>query len=142
MDRHNNGLVQIKNYITGGTAIILAFVCLFSILQGGYEKRIFYAAIILFLAGGFSLWTAYRGAKIEKANRDLSMDVNRTDEKDQMIVWQVVDRLMFSVTLVLILLYGILKSQVFLWLGAGMCILTVILLIVLFIIQKMRSKNK
>lgn len=141
MKSGNHPMMHIKNYITGGTAIVLSLVCLLAILQGGYEKRILYAAIILFLAGIFSLWTAARTAKYEKEGSQTQVVDQVDNKKDRLLVWQVIDRLMFSLTLVFILLYGIIKAKVYLWIGAGMCAATVILLVILFIVHKMQTKE-
>ena len=141
MKSSKHPMMYIKNYITGGTAIVLSLVCLLAILQGGYEKRILYAAIILFLAGIFSLWTAARAAKYEKEGRQTQVIDQLDNKKDRLLVWQVIDRLMFSFTLVFILLYGILKTKVYLWIGAGMCAATVILLVILFVVHKWQTKE-
>ena len=140
MKSSKHPMMYIKNYITGGTAIVLSLVCLFAILQGGYEKRIMYAAVVLFIAGAFSLWTAMRAAKLDRESISMR-EIGETDEKmDQMLVWQVIDRLLFSVTLVFILLYGILKTKIYLWIGTGVCAATVILLVLLFVVRKMQTK--
>ena len=140
MKSSKHPMMYIKNYITGGTAIVLSLVCLFAILQGGYEKRIMYAAVVLFIAGAFSLWTAVRAAKLDRESISMR-EIGETDEKmDQMLVWQVIDRLLFSVTLVFILLYGILKTKIYLWIGTGVCAATVILLVLLFVVRKMQTK--
>lgn len=140
MKSSKHPMMYIKNYITGGTAIVLSLVCLFAILQGGYEKRIMYAAVVLFIAGAFSLWTAVRAAKLDRESISMR-EIGETDEKmDQMLVWQVIDRLLFSVTLVFILLYGILKTKIYLWIGTGVCAATVILLVLLFVARKMQTK--
>ena len=69
-------------------------------------------------------------------------DTSATDKgMDRMLMWQVIDRLLFSVTLVFILLYGILKVKIYLWIGAGMCTATVVLLVVLFVIHKWQTKE-
>ncbi len=141
MKSGNHPMMHIKNYITGGTAIVLSIVCLLAIWQGGYEKRIMYAAIVLLLAGIFSLWTASRAAKLERESKNMK-DTSATDKgMDRMLMWQVIDRLLFSVTLVFILLYGILKVKIYLWIGAGMCTATVVLLVVLFVIHKWQTKE-
>ena len=141
MKSGNHPMMHIKNYITGGTAIVLSIVCLLAIWQGGYEKRIMYAAIVLLLAGIFSLWTASRAAKLERESNNMK-DTSATDKgMDRMLMWQVIDRLLFSVTLVFILLYGILKVKIYLWIGAGMCTATVVLLVVLFVIHKWQTKE-
>lgn len=145
MKSSKHPMMYIKNYITGGTAIVLSLVCLFAILQGGYEKRIMYAAVVLFIAGAFSLWTAVRAAKLDRESISMR-EIGETDEKmdqmlDQMLVWQVIDRLLFSVTLVFILLYGILKTKIYLWIGTGVCAATVILLVLLFVARKMQTKE-
>lgn len=141
MKSSKHPMMYIKNYITGGTAIVLSLVCLFAILQGGYEKRIMYAAVVLFIAGAFSLWTAVRAAKLDRESISMR-EIGETDEKmDRMLVWQVIDRLLFSVTLVFILLYGILKTKIYLWIGTGVCAATVILLVLLFVVRKMQTKE-
>lgn len=141
MKSSKHPMMYIKNYITGGTAIVLSLVCLFAILQGGYEKRIMYAAVVLFIAGAFSLWTAVRATKLDRESISMR-EIGETDEKmDRMLVWQVIDRLLFSVTLVFILLYGILKTKIYLWIGTGVCAATVILLVLLFVVRKMQTKE-
>ena len=140
MKSSKHPMMYIKNYITGGTAIVLSLVCLFAILQGGYEKRIMYAAVVLFIAGAFSLWTAVRAAKLDRESISMREIVEMDEKMDQMLVWQVIDRLLFSVTLVFILLYGILKTKIYLWIGTGVCAATVILLVLLFVARKMQTK--
>jgi hypothetical protein len=124
----------VKNYISGGTAVVLSVVCFLTILIQGYEKRLLMAGIFLFLMGVFSLYIAVKEQNIQK-NEPVIM------VKNGQLAIQLTNRLLFSFTLLFILLYGITKIFLLFIFGVILCGITVLLLIALFILQRMERKN-
>lgn len=123
----------IKNYISGGTAVVLSVICFLAILIQGYEKRLLMAGVFLFLMGAFSLYIAIKEQKLQ--NNELEV------EKNAQLAIQITNRLLFSFTLLFILLYGITKIFLLFIFGVILCGITVVLLIALFILQRMERKN-
>ena len=89
------------------------------------------AGVVLMIAGLASIFMAIKGARME---HNKESDIEK--RKDKQLCFQISNRLLFSATLLSILLYGITRIQVFLILGIVLCGLTIGMLIFLFIRAK------
>ena len=141
MKRQRMNWINIKNYIAGGTAVVLAIVCFFAILIKGYEKRLLMAGIFLLLMGCFSLYIAIKEQKRENLETKIDESNEIIHGKNTQLTIQIINRLLFSFTLLCILLYGITKIFFLFFIGVILCGITVLILLVLFIQQKMSKKK-
>lgn len=142
MQKQKMSWINIKNYIAGGTAVVLSLVCFLAILIKGYEKRLLMAGILLLLMGLFSLYIAIKEQKREELERK-NNGLNETFvEKNTQFTIQIINRLLFSFTLLSVLLYGITKIFFLFIVGVILCGITVILLVILFLSQIRKNKKK
>lgn len=128
MKKQGMRLMNMKNYITGGTAIALSCVCFLAIFLQGYQKRLLMAGVFLFVAGCVSIIMAVKGMHMEENEMIV--------EKSSKITLQIINRLIFSGTLFFILIYGITKIYLFFIVGIILCAITVAMLIILLIVKR------
>lgn len=141
MKKQGMRLMNMKNYITGGTAIALSCVCFLAIFLQGYQKRLLMAGVFLFVAGCVSIIMAVKGMHMEENEMHSDEREEMIVEKSSKITLQIINRLIFSSTLFFILIYGITKIYLFFVVGIILCAITVAMLIILLITQKMLNKR-